>query len=324
MSIKKVLNVVDKSINGYMDKVPGIQKQIYKEILTLTKDLKLDNRGNIKNTIDNYKILANLRSRLEKVIFTKDYQKATQELINSYDEINSTIKDYIASFATSPSSTTLDVLKIIRTQSIERTLLYLGESGININVIGKVQEILQSNITTGGSYASYVNQLSEFVVGSENNLGSFEKYANTIVVDGINTYSRTYTNAIVEDLGLEWFQYTGSLLTTSREWCEHMVKKRWVHKSELSTILNDNIDGVEICSSKIPCSKNKLPRGMKKETTTTNLLDLAGGWNCGHRFIPVDEIIIPDAIKMTVYNSQSYKEWTKLNGIKPKGLFTKQ
>jgi hypothetical protein len=32
-----------------MDKVPNIQEKIYKEILILTKDLKLDNRGNIKN-----------------------------------------------------------------------------------------------------------------------------------------------------------------------------------------------------------------------------------------------------------------------------------
>ena len=317
MSIKNVVDVVDKSINEYMAKVPGIQKKIYSEILTLTKELKLDSRGNIKNTIDNYRLLNNLRSRLSKVIFTSDYQKTTQQLVNSYDEINNTIKDYFSSFATSLSSTTEEVLKILRNQSIDRTILYLGESGINVNIIGKVQELLQSNITTGGSYASYTEQLKEFINGNKESVGVFEKYANTIVIDGINTYSRTYTNAIVEDLGLEWFQYTGTLLTTSRAWCEHMVKKRFVHISELKTVLSDNIDGVDICGDEIPCGKNKLPRGMKNETAVSNLLNLAGGWNCGHRFIPIDDIIVPSEIKSKVYNSIEYKQWCKLNGITP-------
>jgi len=91
LSIKNVVDVVDKSINEYMAKVPGIQKKIYSEILTLTKELKLDSRGNIKNTIDNYRLLNNLRSRLSKVIFTSDYQKTTQQLVNSYDDCGNII-----------------------------------------------------------------------------------------------------------------------------------------------------------------------------------------------------------------------------------------
>jgi hypothetical protein len=245
--------------------------------------------------------LAKLRSRLEKVIFTKDYEKNTSKLIDSYDEINQVIKSYFASFATAPSSTTEDILKIVRNQSIDRTLLYLGDSGINVNIIGKVSDILQSNITSGGSYSEFVGQLKGFIQGDSENLGAFTKYAQTIVVDGLNTYSRTYSTIITEDLGLEWYQYTGSLLDSSRDWCKQMVKKRWVHKSELNTILHDNIDGVEICSEKIPCnSKTKLPRGMKKETTVANVLNLAGGWNCGHRFIAVDDMIVPDSVKAKI------------------------
>lgn len=312
-TIKKVLQVVDESINEYMDKVPSIQKSIYKEVLTLTKELKLDSRGNIKNTIDNYRILSNLRTRLQKVIFTKQYEQNTKKLIESYDTINETLKDYFSSFATSPSSTTEEVLKILSKQAIERTLMYLGDSGINVNIIGKMQEILQSNITNGGSYYDFSKQLSDFIVGSKDNLGAFEKYANTIVVDGLNTYSRTYSTAITEDLELEWFRYTGSLLDTSREWCKHMIDKDYVHISELETVLKDNIDGVEICSSEIPCSsKTNLPHGMKAETTKDNILNLAGGWNCGHRFIAVSDIVVPQNIKEKVYNSIEYKKWLSM------------
>ena len=281
-----------------MHKVPTIQKNIYNEILTLTKHLKLDSKGNIKNTIDNYRILSQLRTRLRKVIFGKEYIKASKELIKSFDTISEVQQSYFSTFATSPSTTTQEILNIIRQDSISRTALYLSEQGVDLNIISKAQSILQSNITSGGSYAEFQEAMKVYINGNQNNLGAFEKYANTIVIDSINTYSRTYSAIIVEDLGLEWFIYTGSLLETSRQWCKYMVKKKYVHKSELQTILSDNIDGVDICSDKIPCNKKtKLPDGMKADTNTSNITNYAGGWNCGHAFYAVAKEAVPKDIR---------------------------
>ena len=142
--IKKILSTVDNSINGFMDKVPSVEKAMYEEILKLTKQLKVDKSGRIKNTIDNYKILSELRTRLEKVVFTTEYKSAAKKLLKSFDDINKVTTDYFATFATSPTATTQDILKILRQESVNRTALYLGESGVNINAISKVQEILQS------------------------------------------------------------------------------------------------------------------------------------------------------------------------------------
>ena len=296
--IKKILSTVDNSINGFMDKVPSVEKSMYEEILKLTKELKVDRSGRIRNTIDNYKILSELRTRLEKVVFTTEYKSAAKKLLKSFDDINKVTTDYFATFATSPTATTQDILKILRQESVNRTALYLGESGVNINVISKVQEILQTNITSGGSYAQMQADMKLFIQGDAENLGAFNKYANTFVVDGVNTYARTYQTLLTEDLDIEWYMYVGSLLETSRPWCKHMVDKKYIHKSELNTVLYDNVDGVEICSAEIPCnSKTKLPAGMKKDTTPQNILVNAGGWNCGHKFIGVDSAIVPQHIK---------------------------
>ena len=296
--IKKILSTVDTSINGFMGKVPAVEKAMYAEILKLTKELKIDSRGRIRNTIDNYKILSELRTRLERVVFTSEYKKASKKLLKSFDDINKVTNDYFATFATSPTATTQDILKILRQESVNRTALYLGESGVNINVISKVQEILQTNITSGGSYAQMQSDMKAFIQGDAESLGAFNKYANTFVVDGVNTYARTYQTLLTEDLNIEWYMYVGSLLETSRPWCKHMVDKKYIHKSELNTVLYDNVNGVEICSAEIPCnSKTKLPAGMKKDTTPQNLLVNAGGWNCGHKFIGVDSAVVPQHIK---------------------------
>ena len=296
--IKKILSTVDTSINGFMLKVPAVEKAMYEEILKLTKELKIDSRGRIRNTIDNYKIISELRTRLERVVFTSEYKKASKKLLKSFDDINKVTNDYFATFATSPTATTQDILKILRQESVNRTALYLGESGVNINVISKVQEILQTNITSGGSYAQMQADMKAFIQGDAENLGAFNKYANTFVVDGVNTYARTYQTLLTEDLNIEWYMYVGSLLENSRPWCKRMVDKMYIHKSELDTVLYDNVNGVEICSAEIPCnSKTKLPAGMKKDTTPQNLLVNAGGWNCGHKFIGVDSAVVPQHIK---------------------------
>ena len=77
-----------------------------------------------------------------------------------------------------------------------------------------------------------------------------------------------------------------------------MVKKKYVHKSEFQTILSGNIDGVDICSDKIPCNKKtKLPNGMKADTNTSNITNYAGGWNCGHAFYAVAKEAVPKNIR---------------------------
>ena len=58
------------------------------------------------------------------------------------------------------------------------------------------------------------------------------------------------------------------------------------------------MNGADICSKEIPCnSKTKLPDGMKKDTNVNNIQNYAGGWNCGHRFIAIDEVLVPKELR---------------------------
>ena len=77
-----------------------------------------------------------------------------------------------------------------------------------------------------------------------------------------------------------------------------MVKKRYVHKSELQTVIDDNIDGVDICSEDIPCNKKTgLPQGMIKGTNASNITQRRGGWQCGHQFGGIPETLVPENIR---------------------------
>ncbi len=98
---------------------------------------------------------------------------------------------------------------------------------------------------------------------------------------------------MTDDLGLEWFEYVGSNIETTREFCEHLTEKRYVHKSEIKTILKGDIDGHQ-CEI---YEKTGLPKGMIEGTTEQNFQVNCGGWNCRHQLVPVAKEAVPKVLR---------------------------
>ncbi|HRW22111.1 MAG TPA: hypothetical protein P5509_09065, partial [Bacteroidales bacterium] len=165
-------------------------------------------------------------------------------------------------------------------------------SGINANVTDALENIIRQNITSSGSYSDFQNQLRDYILTNEKGLGSLERYTKQITTDSISQYSRQYMSAMSEGLNNEWYMYVGSEKTTTREFCHFLVKKKYVHKSELAEILRGNIDGHQ-CSI---YAKTKLPNGMIDGTNEQSILVYAGGYNCEHQFYPILESAVPKNI----------------------------
>jgi hypothetical protein len=123
--------------------------------------------------------------------------------------------------------------------------------------------------------------------------GALSRYAKTYTIDSINQFSREYMTAISNDLGYEWYAYRGSNLETTREFCEHMTKKEYVHKSEFPEILKGKIDGHQ-CRI---YDKTGLPYGMKEGTKVDNFTANCGGWNCGHQLVPLRAEEVPVSVR---------------------------
>jgi len=50
----------------------------------------------------------------------------------------------------------------------------------------------------------------------------------------------------------------------------------------------------DINGKKVPINKKTgLPEGLEAGTNVSNLAVKAGGWNCGHQFMPVSSKIVP-------------------------------
>lgn len=114
-----------------------------------------------------------------------------------------------------------------------------------------------------------------------------------IFVCGEPIFTGQNNKLLTDDLDTEWFMYTGSNIETTREFCQHLSEKKYIHRSEIPTILTGKIDDHQCAIY----DKTGLPYGMIEGTTPENFQVNCGGWNCRHQLVPVADAVVPADVR---------------------------
>lgn len=278
--ITELEDLIEANITAFNESMPAVQKQAYKEVLNLMSELDKYSDGTVKASVKNVKLIAKIKQRLQEVIIDGSYNKRLKKLLETYDEITKLQNQYFS--ATVQQFTVPAVLAELQKQAIDITIESLGEQGMNVNVINPVRDILNKNITTGGKVADMTEEVRAYLLGDQETEGRLAKYAKQITTDALNQYSANYNKVISDDLGFEWYRYSGSLRKTSREFCVKLIEAKkgcmpYIHKSQLPEIIDGYICGERVAIYK----KTGLPQGMIAGTNASNFFVNRGGysWN---------------------------------------------
>lgn len=299
-TIKQLLDHVEKAIASFQKGVPVIQTGVLDSLQSQLKDLET-REGKVLNSVQNLKLIAAIKNKLERLIISEGYKDNVKEFIKAFDTVDLLQNQYFAAFNKKfkPSKT----LPIIKSQTIDTTLNGLLGQGLGVNIVDRIGGILKDSVTTGGSYASLTEQLREHIIKTETE-GSLERYTKTITTDAINQYSAQYHETIAQDLQFNWGRYVGSNITTTREFCDRLTAKEWVHRSELPAIVKGEIDGQTCKLSK----STGLPLGMIPGTDAANFKIRRGGYNCGHQFFWVPDSAVPENVKNNIGKAAEQKK----------------
>lgn len=295
-----ILKSMQGAIDDFNSTVPASQRSMLSAIQLELKDLSLDNSGNIKASVANLKLAGKIKADLQNLILTDKYLGNVQDFVDQYITIAQLQNQYWSSIESEFKPGPL--LDEIRNQAVDDTVKSLGEQGIGANIAEEITQILQSNITTGGSYAQLNDQLRTALTDQEGNPGLLTRYSKQITTDAINQYSAQYTKAVSDDLGYEWFAYQGSDIQTTRPFCDAMTDFTFFNVSEIPRLLKaQNLYYTNKKSGQrelVPIyPKTGLPNGMIPGTNPSNFQINRGGYNCGHQIRPVAASLVPDWIK---------------------------
>lgn len=176
-----------------------------------------------------------------------------------------------------------DVVKFAKQSAIASLL----ESGVDANFIQPLLDLLRASVINGDDWRDFLAELEVMIVGIDTpevtRLGRLDRYIRQVTTDAVNQFNREYIKVLNEESGLnEWFRYSGSIITDSREFCVARSEK-FYHKKEVEAWV----------TTKGQPKPSGQWQGMIQGTNASNIKRLAGGWNCRHLIVGVPIDFVP-------------------------------
>lgn len=302
--IQQIFDAISTAVAGFDGSIPAIQRDVLNEVEQILKELDITS-GRISPSVANLKRVARAQGKLERIVLENDQYSAQ---VGSYLDTFGKISDLNASYFQeiekkfAPSS----LLREMQKQSTSATLSSLTGAGISANVTEPVYDLIRQNITTGTKFTDLTQSLRDYIVGEGGTLGSLDRYVKQITTDALNQYSAQYMDLVSSDLKMEWAQYAGVRIETSRAFCVAMLRKKYYHKREIPDMIRGNFSQFKEIGGAI-YKNTGLPNGMVKGTNTENFPVYRGGYQCHHQGIPVSESSVPEKVRREVYAAYGIK-----------------
>lgn len=288
--LEKLLQTLDKSVSEFEDALPFIEKEIAGKVEKLIAELET-RQGKIVPNVKNLRKLKELRKEIQKILNGGKYNLAFEKLEENLNVIDGANERYFSGMV--KDFTAPVVLKEVKAVTLAEMSESLKGSGINSNVVDGMLNIIKNDILGNSNFYDLNKSIREFIISEPDIPSRLARWSKQVVVDTMHQYSATYQQIVTDDLGLEWYEYVGALVKDSRCFCDQMVEKHFIHKSELPQVLKGNINGKH-CEI---YPKTGLPQGMIAGTNEANLQVLRGGYNCQHLMPSVSKERVPKDIR---------------------------
>ena len=301
--INDMLDTIDGAVTRFDGSISDLQDAAYLRIADLINEMDTSN-GSLRNNIRNSKAISSIRGEILSIILNKKYKSELKDFVKAFDQITGIGHEYYGTMVKrfSPPA----VIEQIKKNSVDFTIDSLTESGLDQALAKPVAKMLNTAITSGGSVKQLQDQLKEYMTDTETSPGRLSSYTKGITTDALNQYNGNYNATISADLGLEWVMYVGSLIKTSRDFCEACIKKKWIHISELPNVVAGNFAEFKAIKGTIN-PRTGLPAGMIAGTNASNFIVYRGGYGCGHSGMYVAVQVVPKVVVLAIPRSRLSK-----------------
>jgi hypothetical protein len=264
------------------------QAEAWGKIKPLLEDMDVSADGNIEQTEDNIRRIGLISDELKKVLAGSEYRQAVKDFLDSIDKgvvlTNEIARTFEASFE--PNEVQKQLLQISKQNAINA---FFG-SGLDQRFTQPFLEQLTTNIAARAPLREAVNALEGLVTGTEANDGRLLANIKTTATTAQAVADRSYSAAVNEELGLEWFEYLGGEIPTTRPFCEHREGEIY-HRGEIEAW------GAGKNSAGLKDIKDGTWAGRIDGTDSKSIFTFVGGWNCRHYLVPVPDRKVPESVK---------------------------
>lgn len=274
---KNIKRIVDAKLdrlesvpNAFLTAMERIQRSKLSDVVSLL-DLLDYSGGNLVVSEANLLRVEALVEEIKDVLTGSEFEKAVGQLMNEFDE--QAVLNYAYFSEIDEAFAIPSITNAIVKERQSATIASLLDS-TNQYLSNPTREALSSAIQSGASRQDLIDTLRVIVQGDNEIDGRLLRSTRLVVSDAFALSDAAVTETIAENLGLEWYLYTGGLIDTTRPFCKARNGK-FFHKTEVEKWANLTWSG-------------KMPNTNEKTIFLTR-----GGYNCQHSLLPVSESIVP-------------------------------
>lgn len=264
------------------------QAEAWKKIRPILAEMDVDAAGNIEQTENNVRRIGLINEELKKVLAGSEYKEAVKSFLDSIDKGVQLTDEIARTFEESfePNQVQKQLLQISKQNAINA---FYG-SGLDARFTQPFLEQLTANVAARAPLREAVKTLETLVTGDGTADGKILANIKTTATTAQAVADRSYSAAVNEELGIEWYEYLGGEIDTTRPFCRNREDGIY-HKKEIeawgdgknSAGLNDIKDGTWA--------------GRIDGTDSKSIFTFVGGWNCRHYLVPVPDSKVPDTVK---------------------------
>ena len=278
--------------NAFLSSMEKIQKTKFKDVVALLDLLDYEG-GALAVSEANLLRVEALVDEIRGVLTGAEFESAVGTLMGEFQEQAALNYSYAAAvdpaFAIPPISSA--IVKERQAAAIASLL-----DSTNQYLSNPTREALSSAIQSGSSRKELIDTLRFLVQGDKDIDGRLLRSTRLIVSDAFALNDAAVSESIADNLGLEWYFYTGGTMDTTRCFCRERNAK-FYHKTEVEKWGALDKKALGKCYSSKYGWQGRMPNTDSKTIFLTR-----GGYNCQHSLLPVSEEVVPPEVVQRVFS----------------------
>ena len=255
--------------------LPQVFKELSDDVIDLVSELSLDPDDRAKNLRD----IIDLKRKIgDALIGNALYQSKVKEVLEGYKQLANLSDDFM-SLILDDYTRKQDLYEAILKANVNITKDALLGAGIRDNFSNAIRELLKANIAGVGDKRELRKILTQFIQGTETEKPFLQRYITQVTNDSVMIFNQEYLNTISEDLDIEYYIYSGTIIKDSRPFCVARTGRLFTKEQVKSW-------------GKLGPWKGKIP-GTNEKT----IFVYRGGYNCRHQIWPQNKVQYDNALK---------------------------
>lgn len=274
-----------KAPDKFIAELYKVQVDVYNEALKYIKALEVK-AGKIVLNNRNLTILAEFNDWYNSVIEQSGFYDGLTDFINQYDHQADITSDYFRKEFGNV------IISELTKEIVEQKKLLTAEVFINSVIDADFKFAIKNHVTNAvlgqSTFSETLDTLQTMITGDDRLDGKLVQYSKQVAYDSFVISDRTFTHAISESLGAEWFKYSGGTREGTRPFCKSRFNQ-YFHKKEIESWAS--LDW----------------QGKIEGTDKVTVFDFAGGYNCKHSILPVSVFSVPPEVIERNLKNGNYK-----------------